>query len=259
MIPYWQMQGGVSIPTEIVLAIYSDFAWQAGKGMGMHWKCFGNLPFPTEAWAEVYPCSPKSFQQFILTYQSMSPKVWGCAKSVSVIDCSQWRHARRCIHTHQNCFGNLPQPTETCLQGYGHGLKVFPSFTIYHLPFPTNPCQEVYPYTPKLFWQFTLTYQSMLAKVWVCAENVSVIFHSILRHAQEVYPYPPKLFWTFVVTFHSKTEKVWACTENVSVIYHSLLTHSKRCIYTHWNCFGNLPWPPDACWQRDGGVPKLFW
>jgi hypothetical protein len=48
------MWGGVSIPTEIILAIYSNFAWQAGKWMGMHQKCFGNLQFLAKAWVEVY-------------------------------------------------------------------------------------------------------------------------------------------------------------------------------------------------------------
>jgi hypothetical protein len=61
------MPGGVSIPTKIVLEIYGDLPWQAGKGMGMHQKCFGNLPFPTEACAEIYSYQQKLFQQFTMT------------------------------------------------------------------------------------------------------------------------------------------------------------------------------------------------
>jgi len=112
----------------------------------------------------------------------------------------------RCIHSHRNCFSNLPSPTKACQQRYGDVSKVFWKFTtpyrgmpggisisteivseIYpdllthvgkamgmhlqcfgHLSFPTEACQEVYPYPPKLFWQFTLTYHGMSAKVCAC-------------------------------------------------------------------------------------------
>src|SRR5882762_5388795 len=101
------MQGGVSIPTEIVSGIYRDIPRHAVKGMGMHRKCFGNLPFPTEACQEVYPYPPKLFWKFMVTFRGKPAKVWACAESVSVIYRSTPRHAGRCIHTHQNCFRNL--------------------------------------------------------------------------------------------------------------------------------------------------------
>src|SRR5882762_6230289 len=102
------MPGGVSIPTEIVSEIYCDLPRHAGKSIDMHHKCFNHLPFTTEACNAVYPFPQKLFQQFILTYQGMSAKVWACTCSVLVIYHSLLRHARRCIHTHQNYFGNLP-------------------------------------------------------------------------------------------------------------------------------------------------------
>jgi hypothetical protein len=88
------------MPTKIVLEIYPDLPRHADKGMGMHQKCFGNVPFPTEAWQEAYPCPPKFFRQFMVTCHSKLAKVWACAESVSVIYCSPPRHGRRCIHTH---------------------------------------------------------------------------------------------------------------------------------------------------------------
>jgi hypothetical protein len=97
----------IPIPTKIVSEIYGDLSRQASKGMGMCRKCFGNLLFHTEACWEVYPHPPKLFRQFILTYQGMPARACACAESVSVIYHSPPRHARRCIHTHQNCFGNL--------------------------------------------------------------------------------------------------------------------------------------------------------
>jgi len=101
------MPGNVSIPTEIVLAIYGDLPQQAGKGMSMCRKCFGDLPLPTEACQQVYPYPPKLFWEFTVTYHGMLLRVWGCTESVLVIYHSPPRHARRCIHTHRNCFGNL--------------------------------------------------------------------------------------------------------------------------------------------------------
>src|ERR1700676_2764036 len=115
------MLGGISIPTKIVLEFYPDlpshsakvwscakgvsviYHWilrHAGKGMDMCQKCFSQLPLPTEACQEAYPCPPKFFRQFMVTCHSKLAKVWACAESVSVIYCSPPRHGRRCIHTH---------------------------------------------------------------------------------------------------------------------------------------------------------------
>jgi len=74
------MPGGVSIPTAIVSAIYGDLPWQARKGMGICPKCFGNLPFPTEPFQEVYPCPQKLFRQFLQTYRGVLAKVWDAPK-----------------------------------------------------------------------------------------------------------------------------------------------------------------------------------
>jgi len=98
----------VSIPTEIVSKIYGDLLQQTGKSIGMHRKCFGNLPLPTNGCVEVYPYPPKSFRQFTLPFQCMSPKVWACAENVSVIYHCLPTDVRRCIHTHRNRVGNLP-------------------------------------------------------------------------------------------------------------------------------------------------------
>jgi len=62
------MLGGISAPTKIVSAIHPDLPGHAGKGMRMRRKCFGNLPFPTEACQEVYPYPPKLFRQFMVTF-----------------------------------------------------------------------------------------------------------------------------------------------------------------------------------------------
>jgi len=124
-IPYRGMPGGVSIPTEIVLAIYGDLAQQPSKGMSMHWKCFGNLPLPTDGCAEVYPYPPKLLWQFTLTYRCMSPNVWACTENVSVIYHSLPRHARRCICTHLNCFRNLQWPSVAGKPRYLYALKMF--------------------------------------------------------------------------------------------------------------------------------------
>ena len=128
-IPYRGMPGGVSIPTEIVLAIYGDLAQQPSKGMSMHWKCFGNLPLPTDGCAEVYPYTPKLFRQFMVTFRGRLAKV-SCTENVSVIYRYLPTDVRRCIHTHRNCFGNLPLPTDACHQMYEHAPKMFRSFTI---------------------------------------------------------------------------------------------------------------------------------
>src|SRR5882762_6296027 len=72
------MPCGVSIPTEIVSAIYPHLPRHVSKCMGMCQKCFGNLPLPTEACQEVYPYPPKLFWQFTLTYHGMSAKVCAC-------------------------------------------------------------------------------------------------------------------------------------------------------------------------------------
>src|SRR5882762_8168983 len=106
-IPHRRMPEGVSIPTEAFSTIYGDLPRQAGKSIGMHRKCFGNLPLPTNGCVEVYPYPPKSFRQFTLPFQCMSPNVWACAKNVSVIYHSPPTHAVRCIHTPRTFFGNL--------------------------------------------------------------------------------------------------------------------------------------------------------
>src|SRR5882762_11465833 len=84
-VPYQAIPGGVSMPTEIVLAISPNLPRHVGKGMGMHQKCFGNLPFPTKACWEVYPYPPKLFQQFMVTFHSKLAMVWACAENVLVI------------------------------------------------------------------------------------------------------------------------------------------------------------------------------
>ena len=88
--------------------VYGDLPQQAGKGMGMHQKCFGNLPLPTDGCAEVHPYPRKSVQKFTLTYRCMSPKVWACAENVSVIYHCLPMDVRRCIHAHGNRFSDVP-------------------------------------------------------------------------------------------------------------------------------------------------------
>src|SRR6267378_1332212 len=129
-IAYQWMCGGVSIPTEIVSSIYPDLPMYVTKCMGMHQKCVGNLPFATDACREVYPYPPNVFRQFMVTFRGRLAKVWTCTENVSVIYHSLPRHARRCIHTHRNGFGNLPLPTDACHQMYEHVPKMFRSFTI---------------------------------------------------------------------------------------------------------------------------------
>ena len=223
----------------------------------------------------VYPYLLKLFWQFTLTYWGMLAKVWACAERDSVIYHSLPRHARRCIHTNQNSFGNWLWPTEACQQGYGHVPKVVWWLTVPYwgmlggISIPTKIVLEFYPDLP-----------SHSAKVWSCAKGVSVIYHWILRHAgkgmdmcqkcfsqlplptetcQEVYPCPPKLFWKFTLTYQGMPTRVWACTKSVSVMYHSLPRHGRRRIHAHRNFFGNLWWPATASWQKYGHVPKVFW
>src|SRR5882762_4518139 len=81
-VPYQAIPGGVSMPTEIVLAISPNLPRHVGKGMGMHQKCFGNLPFPTEACQEEYPYPPKLFWKFTVTYPGMPARVYGHALKV---------------------------------------------------------------------------------------------------------------------------------------------------------------------------------
>src|SRR5882762_6123229 len=101
------MLGGVSIPTEIVSAIYGNLSQQAGNGMGMCRKCFSNLPFPTEACQEMYPYPPKLFWKFPPTYRG--------GKGMGM---------------HQKCFSNLPFPTEPCQEVYPYPQKLFQKFTL---------------------------------------------------------------------------------------------------------------------------------
>jgi hypothetical protein len=134
---------------------------------------------------------------------------------------------------------------------YGHALKMFRPFTIPHRRMP-----EGVSIPTEAFLQFMVTFRGRLAKVRACTENVSVIYHSLPRHAR--YPYPPKLSRKFMVTFRGRPAKVSACTENISEIYHCLPTDVQRCIHTHQNHFGNLPCPSDACHQRYGHAQKMF-
>jgi len=91
--------------------------------MRMRRKCFGNLPFPTEACQEVYPYPPKLFWKFMVTFRGKPAKVWACAESVSVIYCSTPTeivsaiypdlpgHAGKGMGMHRKCFGNVSFPT----------------------------------------------------------------------------------------------------------------------------------------------------
>jgi hypothetical protein len=187
LVMVWGCAEGISV-------IYCSHQRHARRCIHTSRNCFNNIPFPTEACAEVYPYPPKLFQQLTMTNQGIPVMVWGCAKGVSVIYYSQRRHARRCMHTCWNCLNNLPFPTEACV--------------------------EVYLYPPKLFRQFTMINWGMPVRVWGCAKGVSVIYSSQRRHARscihtcqncfnnlpfptkacaEVYPYPPKLFQKFTM------------------------------------------------------------
>jgi hypothetical protein len=73
----------------------------------MHRKCFGHLPFPTEACQEVYLYPPKLFPKFTVTFRGGQAKVSVCTENVSVIYHSLLMQAGRCIHTHRNYFDNL--------------------------------------------------------------------------------------------------------------------------------------------------------
>jgi hypothetical protein len=142
---------------EDVSVIYHSQRRHARRCMHTCRNCLNNLPFPTEACAEVYPYPPKLFRKFTMINRGMLVRVWGCAEGVSVIYSSQRRHARRCMHTSRNCFDNLPFPTEACVEVYhdqprhaskGMGMcrRCFGN-----LQFPMEACQEVYTYLPKLF------------------------------------------------------------------------------------------------------------
>jgi len=237
------------MPTKIVSAMYPDLPMHIAKGIGMRRKCFGHLPFTTDACQEVYPYPPKLFREFMVTVCGRLAKAWGYTENVLVFYHSLLTEACQevhpypptlfrqfmvtCMRMHRKCFGNLP--------------------------FPTDGCVEVYPYPPKSFRQFTVTYRCMSPNVWVCTENVSVIYHSPPTHAgkciaeivlamygdllqqagkgmgihrksfghlpfptearKEFYPYPPKLFQKFMVT----------------------------CMRMHRKCFSNFPFPTDGC------------
>src|SRR5882762_2552402 len=114
----------------------------------------------------------------MVTFRGRLAKV-SCTENVSVIHRYLPTDVRRCIHTHRNCFGNLPLPTDACHQMYEHAPKMFQSFTI---PYRGMPGGVSYP--PKLFPKFTVTFRGGQAKVSVCTENVSVIYHSLLMQAR---------------------------------------------------------------------------
>jgi len=199
------MPGGVSIPTKIILEIYGDLPWQASKGMGMCWKCFGNLLFHTEACWEVYPHPLKWFRQFILTYQGMPARA--CTKSVSVIYHSPPRHARRCIHTHQNCFRNLWWPSAASQQS----LRKY--FGALWLPSPMP--SGVYVYPPKIYWSFTTTFRNTPGSVLWSSEGCRCI-----------------------MTLQNISE--WVPSAIPSVVYLDLLRHRQMSIGTHREYFGAL-------------------
>src|SRR6267378_467689 len=99
---------GVSIPTEIVSAIYPDLPMHGTKGMGMHQKCFSNFPFPTDGCGEVYLYPLKLFWQFTATLHGRLENGWACTKSVLVIYNSLPRHGWRCISiSNKDAFEHL--------------------------------------------------------------------------------------------------------------------------------------------------------
>ena len=172
------MPGGVSTPTEIILAIYLHLLGHVGKGMGMCWKCFGNLQFPTDACQEVYPYPLKSSWKFTLIYRGMLARVWPCTESISEIYHFIPRHARRCIHTHRNCFGNLWWSSVASQKRYGHLPKVFREFTVPYQAIPggvSMPTEIVSAISPNL--------PRRVGKGMGCTESVLVTYRSLPRHA----------------------------------------------------------------------------
>ena len=151
------MCGGVSIPTEIALAIYPYLPMHVTKCMSMHRKCFGHLPFPTEACQEVYLYPPKLFPKFTVTFRGGQAKVSVCTENVSVIYHSLLMQAGRCIHTHRNYFDNLWWPSAAGWQRFVHALKM-------------------------LQW-FTIPSWGMPGGVSIPTEIVLSIYHDLLRHA----------------------------------------------------------------------------
>jgi hypothetical protein len=59
---YGDMPRDALAHTEIVSEIYCDLLRHAGRCIGMHHKCFSNLPHCTEACQEVYLHPPKLFR-----------------------------------------------------------------------------------------------------------------------------------------------------------------------------------------------------
>ena len=128
------MPGGISIPTKIVSGIYGDCLRQAGKGMGIHRKCFGILPFPpyrgmpggapiptdivSAIYGDLYENAPKMFWEFAVPYRRMCGGVSIPTKIVSAIYRDLPMHVTKCMGMHRKCFSHLPFPTDACREVY---------------------------------------------------------------------------------------------------------------------------------------------
>jgi len=150
----------------------------------------GGISIPTKIVLEFYPDLP-----------SHSAKVWSCAKGVSVIYHWILRHAGKGMVMCQKCFSQLPLPTETCQEG---------------VSMPTKIVLEIYPDLPR-----------HADKVWACTKSVSVMYHSLLRHAGGV-SMPTEIF---------------------SAIYGDLPRQAGKSMGMCRKCFGNLLFPTEA-WQE---------
>jgi hypothetical protein len=105
------MAGGVSIPADIVSAIYPNLLRHACKGMGMDQQCFHHLPF-------TIPYQPMPGDVSIPT--EIVLEIYG--------DCPQ--QAGNGMGMHQKCFSHLPFPTNTCQEVYPYLPKLFRQFTL---------------------------------------------------------------------------------------------------------------------------------
>src|SRR5882762_8217817 len=86
----------------------------------------------------------------------MAGGVYTPTEIVSAIHHALPRHARRCIHTHRNCFSNLWSPSAA--SGMGICPKCFGN-----LLFPTEACQEV----PTMRRQLAMPYRESVGR-WLC-------------------------------------------------------------------------------------------